>query len=299
MNRFSSALLGCLAALVLLSACAGGPATSSAPGDTAAPVASAGSGDYDVHRNLSYGGSGKYGTYDLYVPSEVDAATPLVVFIHGGSWSDGTKEYYTFVGRGLASRGVIAAVTNYRLYPEVKFPGFVEDSAKATANIARAMRRGGNGVPAGKHPLFVMGHSAGAQIAALVALDGRYLRAEGFSTGQIRGFIGLSGPYDFLPIPWERYRRIFPEEILNDSQPVNFVHRGEPPALLLHGLSDSLVKPENSRSLEARMRAAGASVEAEYYPGVTHIGTVTPFGGGLLGNGAIPERVVAFIRSRS
>ena len=295
MNRVLRAALASVAALLLLSACARGPAAPEPAAVAAAPA----NGNYDVQRNLSYGGSGARGTYDLYVPQDASPSTPLVVFIHGGSWSDGTKDGYAFVGRGLASRGVIAAVANYRLYPEVKFPGFVEDGAKATANIARAVRRGDNGVPAGRHPLFVMGHSAGAEIAALVALDSRYLRREGFSTGQIRGFIGLSGPYDFLPIPWERYRRIFPEELLADSQPVNFVHRGEPPALLLHGLSDSLVKPENTRSLEARMRAAGASVQAEYYPGVTHVGTVSAFAGSLLGRSAIPDRVMAFIRSRS
>ncbi len=171
---------------------------------------------------------GERGTFDLYVPESATASTPVVVFFYGGGWDGGAKSIYPFVGQSLASEGFIVAIPDYRIYPEVRFPGFVEDGARAVAAVEGLVRKGGGGVPAGRHPVFLMGHSAGAQIAALLAYDGRYLAKAGASNASLAGFIGLSGPYDFLPLKEERYKRIFPPALRDASQPVRFVSAGDP-----------------------------------------------------------------------
>ena len=240
---------------------------------------------------------GSRGTYDLYVPDGATGDTPVVVFIHGGSWADGSKDTYPFLGQALASQGIIVAIPNYRLYPEVRFPGFIEDAAKATAAIARDVRRGAHGVPAGEHRLFLMGHSAGAQIAGLLVTDESWLAAQSFPADGIAGFIGLAGPYDFLPLTEERYRRVFPAETLAATQPIAFVDGGEPPMLLISGEADTVVDPQNTRSLAAEARSKGVPVEERLYPGVSHIGVITAFATAIpFQDDAIPAATIAFIR---
>ncbi len=257
------------------------------------------SGDYRLVSNLAYA-PGERRVFDLYVPKNVTATAPVVVFVHGGSWDSGSKDIYPFVGQSLASAGIIVAIPNYRLYPQTTFPGFVEDAAKAVAHVERLVADGGEGIPKGPHPLFLMGHSAGAEIAGLLATDGRYLGAAGSSIRRLSGFVGLSGPYDFLPLTEERYKRIFPERVRDNSQPVNFVSGDEPPTLLITGDADTTVDPKNTRSLAAKLKAAGIPVRATVYPSIGHIGTISSFSTVLpLGNRGIREEVIGFIRERA
>lgn len=230
---------------------------------------------FEVQRSLRYA-PGDRGTFDLYVPNGAGPRTPVVVFFYGGSWDSGSKALYPFVGQSLASEGYIVAIPDYRVYPAVRFPGFVEDGARAVAEIERLAREGRQGVPRGPHPIVLMGHSAGAEIAALLAFDERYLRAAG-ARDRLAAFIGLAGPYDFLPLKEERYKRIFPEATRAASQPIRFVDGapGEPPAFLAAGLSDTTVDPKNTRSMAARIRAVGGTVEEKLYPGLDHVGAVT------------------------
>ncbi|MBB3935666.1 alpha/beta hydrolase [Aureimonas phyllosphaerae] len=252
---------------------------------------------YETVRNLRYM-PGDRGTLDLYVPNGAGPATPIVVFIYGGSWDSGSKSIYPFVGQSLASAGYIVAIPDYRVYPDVLFPGFVEDGARAVAAVRKLGETGGAGLAAGSHPLFLMGHSAGAQIAALLAYDKRYLSRAG--GGPVAGFIGLSGPYDFLPLKEERYKRIFPLALREASQPVNFVGRGDPPTFLAHGGKDTTVDPENMRSLARRLRAAGVPVSENLYPGLDHIGTVSSFATALpLGNRQLRADVLDFLKDHS
>ncbi|WP_416355024.1 alpha/beta hydrolase [Aureimonas phyllosphaerae] len=252
---------------------------------------------YETVRNLRYM-PGDRGTLDLYVPYGAGPATPIVVFIYGGSWDSGSKSIYPFVGQSLASAGYIVAIPDYRVYPDVLFPGFVEDGARAVAAVRKLGETGGAGLAAGSHPLFLMGHSAGAQIAALLAYNKRYLSRAGGRP--VAGFIGLSGPYDFLPLKEERYKRIFPPALREASQPVNFVGRGDPPTFLAHGGKDTTVDPENMRSLARRLRAAGVPVSENLYPGLDHIGTVSSFATALpLGNRQLRADVLDFLKDHS
>lgn len=254
---------------------------------------------YSVVKDIRYK-AGARGTYDLYVPDEVRADSPVVVFVYGGSWDSGEKGMYLFVGQSLASQGIVVAIPDYRIYPQVKFPGFVEDAAEATGRIVASVRAGGDGVPAGNHPIFLMGHSAGAEIVGLLATDERWLSRQGVSPRRLAGFIGLAGPYNFLPLSEERYKRIFPEATRRQSQPINYVDGREAPMLLIAGADDTTVNPDNTTSMAAKVRAAGGRVTDEIVPGVDHVGAITAFATALdLSDRSIRRTVLDFIARRS
>ncbi|WAJ30242.1 alpha/beta hydrolase [Antarcticirhabdus aurantiaca] len=286
-RRFLS-LLGALSGAALLAGCAA----------DALNAVTSGRG-FRRLKGLRYA-PGARGTFDLYVPDGLSADAPLVVFVYGGSWDSGSKDIYYFVGQSLASAGFLVAIPDYRVYPETVFPGFVEDAAAATAAVVRLSRSGGEGVSAGRRPLILVGHSAGAEIAALLALDDRYLARAGLGARDVAGFVGLAGPYDFLPLKEERYKRIFPESVRADSQPINFAGGRMPPMLLVHGLADTTVDPQNTRSLAAKVRSAGGSAEVLLVPGLDHVGAVSSLATALrLGDGRVRESVVRFVRARA
>jgi len=204
---------------------------------------------------------------DVYRPATASGA-PVVVFFYGGRWQDGNRRQYAFVGKALAANGIVAVLPDYREYPAVRFPAFVEDAARAVA-WARQHAQALGGDP---FRLYVAGHSAGGHIAALLGTDARYLRAQGFAPRDLAGVIAIAGPHDFLPITEADLAAIFgPPERYPDSQPVNFVDGDEPPFLLLHGSDDDLVRPRNSVSLAERLQAAHEPCELRLYPGVGHI----------------------------
>jgi acetyl esterase/lipase len=206
---------------------------------------------------------------DSYRPQGAHDA-PVVVFFHGGSWKNGQRWQYRFVGETLAAHGVVTAIPDYRTYPAVRFPAFIDDAARAVAFVhAHAGEWGGD-----PQRIFLMGHSAGAHIAALLAMDARHLGEVGLAPRDLAGFIGLAGPYDFLPLGSATLRAIFGADAASEknSQPVNFVDGDEPPALLLHGDADGMVWPRNSTALAARLRAQNEPVTLRIYPGVGHIG---------------------------
>jgi acetyl esterase/lipase len=200
---------------------------------------------------------------------------PVVVFFHGGSWAAGSREEYRFVGSALTELGFIAVLPDYRLYPAVRFPAFIDDAAAAVAwTIRNAAGFGGD-----PDRIFVMGHSAGAHLAALVALDPQYLAGQGFSPAQVRGLIGLSGPYDF-DLNSSFLRRVFANadaasaEAPPETQPVNFARADAPPMLLIHGSADRIVRPRNATSLADAIRRAGSHAETQVYAGLGHGATV-------------------------
>jgi acetyl esterase/lipase len=214
-------------------------------------------------------------TLDIYAPRATAAPAPVVVFFYGGGWASGDKAMYRFVGASLAAQGVLVVIPDYRLYPDVRFPGFVDDAAKAVAwTHANAARFGGD-----PHRLFLMGHSAGAHIATLLALDASYLHAVHLSPARdVCGVIGLAGPYDFLPLHDATLKAVFgPAADRARSQPINFVSARAPPMLLLAGRDDHTVDPGNTVRLAGRLRAAGGTVEDRLYPMIGHKTLIVAF----------------------
>ncbi len=228
-------------------------------------------GAYRRHPNISYGAEPQH-RLDVYVPDQAPTGPrPLVVFWHGGRWEFGDKADYRFVGAALAELGYVAVLPNYRHYPQVKMPGFMDDAARA--GEWAAVHAGEFGADAGR--LYLMGHSAGAHMAALVSLDPRYFAAAGRPGPPIAGVIGLSGPYDFLPLLEPDVQDMFgPPQNYPDSQPINFVRSDAPPMLLVHGLIDQTVRPRNSINLAAALRAHGVPATLKLYPKLEHGDTV-------------------------
>lgn len=244
----------------------------------------------DVTSSIPYG-AGPRRTLDVYRPANSTGA-PVVVFFYGGSWQGGSKDTYAFLATALAQRGYVVVVPDYRVYPEVKYPGFIEDGALAVKWVkANAGRFGGD---SGK--LFVMGHSAGAHTAAMLAIDGRWLAKVGMSARRdIAGLIGVSGPYDFLPIQDPTIKIIFGGPNRPQTQPISYVAGGEPPALLVTGKSDSTVDPGNATRLATRLRAAGNDATVIIYPGVGHATIAGAFSPALQSLAPVLHDVDAFI----
>ena len=224
-----------------------------------------------VTRHLPYG-EGPRRRLDLYRPARAAGRLPTIVFFYGGAWQSGERASFGFVAARLARRGFLVAVPDYRVFPEVRFPGFLEDAAQAAAwMLGHAEAHGGD---AGS--MFLMGHSAGAYNAVMLALAPEYLRAAGASAARLAGVIGLAGPYDFLPLGGSTLRKIFETGgELAQTQPIGVARGDAPPLFLLTGGADRVVLPRNTAALAARLRALGGTVETRIYPGIGHVGIIT------------------------
>ena len=205
------------------------------------------------------------------------AAAPVVIFFYGGAWQSGYKELYRYVAKALARRGYVAVVPDYRIYPEVCYPEFLDDGALVVRWVKDNIGRFG-GDP---DKLFLKGHSAGAHIAAMLSIDARWLGKVGLDPRRaIAGLIGISGPYDLMPLRDERLKVIFGGADRPETQPIHHVAPGAPPALLMTGGRDRLVEPGNSVRLAARLVAAGNAATVLTYRRVGHfiiIAAVAPF----------------------
>ena len=247
---------------------------------------------YDKTTGIAYGDDPRQ-KLDVYVPRHALAGAPVVVFFYGGSWNSGSRDDYTFVGEALASRGIVAVVADYRLYPQVRYPLFLEDSARAVAwTRTHICEFSGNA-----QRMYLMGHSSGGYNAAMLALDANLLGAVGMSPKDLRGWIGLAGPYDFLPIENPDVRPVFFWPLSPpQSQPINHVSRGAPPALLIAASRDDLVDPaRNTAGLARKMRKVGVSVQDLYYSRPSHITLVATLSRPLRGLAPVLDQVVGFI----
>jgi acetyl esterase/lipase len=233
------------------------------------------------------------GTLDVYEPERATPGAPLVVFIYGGSWESGEKSMYRFVGKLLASRGFVTVIPDYRVYPAVKYPVFLQDNAEAVA-FARSHAAEWGADP---HRLFLAGHSAGAYDVAMLGLDRRWLGAVGLDPRRdVAGVVGLAGPYDFLPLQDAKLKVIFgPKDTRPDTQPINHVDGMAPPMLLFAGSKDKTVDPGNTSRLAAAIQARRGTVTARIVPGKTHIGLLVALLPALGGHSEILDAVVNFI----
>jgi acetyl esterase/lipase len=228
-------------------------------------------GEFSRRADVAYGTRPRQ-RLDVYSPRHAKDL-PIIVFWYGGGWENGTKSQYRFVGAALAKAGYVAVLPDYRLYPEAKFPAFVQDGAEALAWVAsHAEEIGGD-----PKRIYVAGHSAGAHLAAMLAYDRSQLERVGLPSDTVRGLIGLSGPYALDPNT-DTYRAIFAAPFTHaDWQPVQLAGSGAPPALLLHGDSDEVVYVAHARKLAAALEAIGVKVKLRIYAGRGHRDTVAAF----------------------
>jgi acetyl esterase/lipase len=246
-------------------------------------------------RNVPYAQGARH-SLDIYAP-EGRVPAPVVVFIYGGGWKDGDKAQYKFVAASLAERGFLTVVPDYRLFPVVRFPAFVQDAAAAVAwTKANIAAYGGD-----PSRIFLMGHSAGAHIAALLTLDKQWLRADGVDVDRdIRGTVGLAGPYDFLPLHDPELEDIFaPAGDLKLTQPITFARGDAPPMFLAAGTGDTTVLPRNTANLARAVTQDGGRVETRFYPGIGHRLVIGSFAGVLRWFAPVLRDVTDFLNKQS
>lgn len=220
---------------------------------------------------------------------------PVVAFIHGGGWHSGTPGDYRFVGRTLAREGYVVVLIGYRLGPEGRFPAMLEDSA-----LAIKWTRDNIGTYGGDPDRVVlMGHSAGAYNAAMLALERQWLGRVGVEDHFIKGVIGLSGPYDFYPWTSDSARNAF-GHVADPAvtQPIHFARGDAPHMLLLTGDADDTVKPRNSEALASALSAAGAPTRPVVLTGVDHAGTVMKLAAPFSRDRRVIDPVLAFLAAQ-
>ena len=215
----------------------------------------------------------------------------MIVFFYGGSWKRGEKEKYGFVGHSLSAKGYVTVIPDYRLYPQVVFPAFVEDGAKVISWIKANVDQAENGV-------VLMGHSAGAHTAALLALNETYLAQAELSPDIIRGMVGLAGPYGFNPMIYRSTRPIFAgTQPIDKARPVTFACSAKSPMLLFHGADDTVVIPENSRKLKLNVENCGGSVDYHELADTGHFTIVLGLSDSFLAKSAIVSPLETFLQS--
>lgn len=257
------------------------------------------SNTHDATRDLAYGEHPRQ-RLDVYRPLSASPAagrgTPIVVFFYGGAWNSGARADYLFAAEAFASRGLLTVVPDYRLYPEVRYPDFLLDCSKAVAWVVQnAARFGGD-----PRRIYLAGHSAGAYNAAMLAYAPHYLAQQGVAADAIRGFIGLAGPYDFLPLTGTTTKAVFgfPDTAIS-TQPIHFVGaangRRLAPALLLTTPDDSTVKPGNSARMAQALRAAAAGASEISYPGLDHQRLVGALAAPLRRLAPLQDDIISFI----
>ena len=245
--------------------------------------------------NVAYGADPRQ-RLDVYVPN-TGANHGVVVFVYGGSWNNGSRSDYGFVGRAFASRGFVTVIGDYRLVPEHPYPDFVRDCAKIVAWAqANAARFNGNA-----DRIFLVGHSAGAYNALATALNPEFLQAEGVAPQTVKGVAGLAGPYDFLPLDdpasIAAFGHLSPED-QRKSQPIHqvFADRYAPPAFLATGADDTTVRSRNTARLAKALESAGHRVESRTYPDLGHAGLVLALSRPLRGKAPVLDEIVAFFQ---
>ncbi len=211
---------------------------------------------------------------DVYRPANAGESSPVVMFIYGGAWRAGDKFEYEFAGRAFAAAGFVTVVPDYRLYPEVKYPEFLEDNAQAMRWVQDNISMYG-GDPA---RFFLVGHSAGAYNSVMLGVDSSFRREFGVEM-PIRAIAGISGPYNFYPFEYNEVRETFgAAPNAEGTQPINLITAESPPMLLASGTSDPIVRVQNTEALAQRIRSNGAWVTEKYYDGLGHLEPVIALG---------------------
>lgn len=247
------------------------------------------SGSYKLAKDIAYGENARQ-KYDIYQPDEPRADAPVIVFVYGGSWDSGKKGMYKFVAEAFASNGYTTVVPDYRLYPEVKFPGFVEDTADAVAAAAKRYP---------EQALVLVGHSAGAYNAVKVTVDHSYLGARGISACEtIAATIGLAGPYGDPVMKKEPYITIFPDRLAGQDGPINNIDGVKPPLFLAIGDKDDTVAAQHGITLAERINAVGGQVVNKLYPDLNHTDVIKVLSRYFDGESELKSDVLDFIANQ-
>jgi acetyl esterase/lipase len=245
---------------------------------------------YRVHRGLAYG-DGPRQRFDLYVPNNVSAPAPVLLFFYGGAFRAGRRSEYRVVGEAFASKGIIVAVADYRIHPDAIFPNFLNDGAAALAGVhARAAEFGGDPTR-----IFLAGHSAGAYIAVMLASNPAYVRAANADPSWIRGIIAMAGRYHEIPLADATGVTIFGGPAREETRPASFIDGKRPAMLLLAGAAESPEVLVSHSKLAAHLKDHASEVEEIVYPGIGHMGIMLALAPGFRGRAPVREDIARFI----
>lgn len=256
---------------------------------------------YQLHSAITYGDLPRQ-KLDIYIPNQLASANSapnfkarkVVIFFYGGSWDSGSREDYKFVGEALASQGFIVVIPDYRVYPDVLFPAFMADPALAARWVKDHIKQ----YQGDSEQVFLVGHSAGAQIAVMLGVNPEYLAKQSLTPNDFAGIVGLAGPYDFLPLKSQRLKTIFgPESEQWKSQPINFVDGKNPPMLLAVGTKDGTVWPRNTYNMAEKINKNNGLVKVVKLEGYGHIDMAAKLAKPLRGDGELLKAVVDFINN--
>ena len=251
---------------------------------------------YELVSAVEYGANARQ-KLDIYLPKATEKSTALkkvIIFYYGGNWDSGERADYKFAAEALVGHGYIVVIPDYRVYPEVLFPGFMADPVSVAKWVKTNIKKyngDANGV-------FLAGHSAGAHIAVMMAINPEYLAEASLKPNDFAGVIGLAGPYDFLPLKSDRLKVIFGSDAEQwKSQPINFVDGKNPPLLLAVGMKDGTVWPRNSINLAKKIKDNNGLVEVAEFANYGHIDMVTKLAKPLRGDGELLKAITLFINS--
>lgn len=247
---------------------------------------------YSIQPDIAYGTDPRQ-KLDIYVPDGLTKPAPVILFFYGGSWSSGSKDMYRAFGQAFATKGIVTVVADYRLYPQVKYPAFVQDGAAAFRFVHEHIAKYG-GDPG---RLFLAGHSAGAYIAVMLDSDLHYLKDAEADPAWVRGVIGIAGPYDFLPLTDSDLIDTFGGDNVRETQPIDHIDGKRAPMLLAHGTGDDTVGIGNTRRMAAKLQSFGSDVTKIEYPGVGHIGIILSLAPGMRGSTTLRDDIVKFVYS--
>lgn len=242
------------------------------------------SGGVGVSKDILYGDE-PLQDLDIYYPkplaqamekqSAITKTYPMVVFVYGGSWENGSKEEYAFVGQSLAQAGYVTAVINYRKAPEHVYPDYVEDTAKA---IAWSYKNAAS-FHADPQRLAVVGHSAGAFNAVAAIANEDFLAPYGVKPKDIRAVVGIAGPYSYDFRKFDSATAFAPDATPDEVMPDRHIKGEQPPYLFLTAEKDKLVYDTNTINMTKALKARGVMVENGEIKGASHatsIGAMAP-----------------------
>ena len=250
-------------------------------------------GNYERAENRVYGDEPRQ-VLDVYTPKDViTGPRPVVVYLYGGRWQAGSKDQYRLLADALTERGAVVVVPDYRLAPAVAFPAWVNDAAQAIRWARDSIEHYG-GDP---HQLFVMGHSAGAHTAALLALDSTYLEQVGLRRTVLSGVVSIAGPVATEWTDADVQALMGPRDRWGRTYPLQQVDTAAPPLLLLHGREDQTVSPENSHRLAEALRQQGGCAEVIMYPDLGHVEIILALALARYRIAPVVEDVIRFMRA--
>ena len=246
------------------------------------------SSTFDRSKNVSFGDADR-DKLDIYRAEEPKDDAPVLMFVHGGSWDSGSKDIYKFLAEGFTKSGYDIVVPNYRIYPNAKFPDFLEDNAKAVAFTERTFPN---------RKIVLMGHSAGGYNVLMLGLNDKYLSAAGVDRCQsISGIVSLAAPVGVVPLESAPLTEIFPDRFTGNDAVLNNVNGPSPAIFLGHGESDTTVSPVNATKLAEKITARGGRAEAEIYPEQSHTDMVKVLSRHFDGDANLKADVVKFLES--